>query len=283
MVGPWTWHHVLQEASWLWDDSKNLFAQKQDVNLFLNDIAIYVNYTLNHLSLLRPVQLDRQIQLRLNPNLLLLEDVPNDLVRLMKRKKGLTHPFLSLDDFLNPNYVDASHQLISISLTSKEPGVCIQKELIHYIPHELGTYNKKLNNFFYNDAHYIIYEWSDLKSKDDWELNSSTGGKSNLYAENIIDLASNLIDASVATDLELYRNLGDRLNEKLTLNHLEPSIVEGIKAHKKTLNLPYSFLRENSRVDFCSYQSLVKYCGDVVLKSLVHPTRSIKGFPIEIN
>jgi hypothetical protein len=288
MVGPWTWDHILQEASWIWDNSKNFSAQNREVNLFLNDIVTYVNYTLDHLSLLRPSHLNFKIELRQNPNLSSLKDVPKDLARLMRRNHNLHHPFFSLPDFMNPVYVDVSHQLISLSLTSKDAGVCIQRDLMHYIPHELGSYNKKSNNFFYNDAHYIIYEWADLKSKEEWNLfwiNEADQVDSfpPLYAENIIDLASNLIDASVATDLKLYRNLGDRLEEKLTLNHLKPSIKEGIIAHNETLNLSYHFLRDNSGVDYRNYQSLVKYCGDVVLKSIVHPTESIKDFPIKIN
>lgn len=104
-----------------------------------------------------------------------------------------------------------------------------------------------------------------------------------IYAENMIDIAASLLEASVPTDFEQYRNLGDRLNEKLTLNHLKPALVEGVVAHNETLNLPYDFLRKNSRVDYHKYQSLIKYSGDVVLKSLVDPTGCIKNFPIRIN
>ena len=279
MVGPWTWDHILDKASWLWDSSKNSSIQNQKVNLFLNDIVLYVNYTLEHLTLLRPEHLDFQVALRKNPKPSSLEGVPKDFARLMSRNGEISHPQIPLDAFLNPIYTDESHQNKILSLTSQNPRVSNQEKLTYYMPTHLGSYSINKDDFFFHDAHYLHLEWVDLESRINWDLVNTTQLVDNknvltLYAENRIDIAATLLE-----DLALK----DRLNKELTLNHLKPTLIDGLIAHNETLNLPYNFLRKDSGVDYLNYQSLIKYSGDVVLKSLVDPTGCIKKFPIRFN
>lgn len=133
-------------------------VQNREVNLFLNDIVLYVNYTLEHLTLLRPEHLDSQGVLRKNPEPSSLKDVPKDLARLMRRNKEVTHPQISLDTFLNPTHIDVSHQNKILSLTSQNPGVGSQEQLTYYMPKHLGSYNRNTNDFFFHDAHYLLFE-----------------------------------------------------------------------------------------------------------------------------
>ena len=128
------------------------------MNLFLNDIVLYVNYTLDHLTLLRPEHLNSQVALRTNPELSSLNDVPKDLARLMRRNKRAIHPQVALDSFLNFTHTDASHRNKILSLTSQNPGVGSQEQLTYYIPKHLGSYNENTNDFFFHNAHYLLFE-----------------------------------------------------------------------------------------------------------------------------
>jgi hypothetical protein len=290
MVGPWTWDHILHEASFALRHLTPGPEQSLEIQVFLTDIVKYINYTLENLSVLRPDGLNFPINLAQNPSFEWVRCLPVDHARLMEKSLSIKHPQLALTDLMDEASTEPFHELIHISLTSKNPGLSIQDKIFHYLPSQIATYNPVKSNFYLHDPHFLIYEWRDLGCRVDWEVEVFKRRRRAphpriLYSENRIGLTQSLIEASASTsplsceDSLGYLTFADRLEAPLTTDLFSSDVRECLAAHENTTNLSYNLVSQLSRNE---YGSLIKKSGDLILTSFVDPIGSIKDFPIKM-
>ena len=248
--------------------------------LFLEDVLIYTNFVLEHLSVLQPLDTKLDLYFRGNLEVSELRNVSPEVSNLIVNNVGIKHPFFDLSTILNPDHKNLMNQNIVFSLTTKNPNVEPSGHLINYMAEQVGVYNDKKMRVQFHQPHYLTYEYinpSDMNTfrLDEKLYHEAAKKKRVIRSEEVLDLVASITTTPPYSSSSIQQDLAERFGDSLKVNHFQNSIVKAFELNTDLTNLDYSlksYLKEN---DYENYNQTLKKTSKLLLRNLSNPEKFI--------